>query len=163
MFFHFIGIKDISEKNYTLDLLFEAQDVSQIKDFLNIHKAITLSLEEYTQDPQKFGNVYMVIQFKDSQFKIITKFDSIQSCLDNVVPLELTLIEINDTAHPISPIEYQDLIVKANLAHQAKLQKIEEQKEKAKKAESNLSDPRLQKAYEAIEEIINQIEQVQAI
>ena len=163
MFFHFIGIKDISEKNYTLDLLFEAEDISQIKDFLNFHKAITLSLEEYTKDPQSFGSVYMVIQFKEFQFKIITQFDSVQSCLDNVIPLELTLIEVNDTKSPLSPIEYQDLIVKGNQAHQAKLQKIKEEKEKAQKAESHLSDPRLQKAYQAIEEIINQIEQVQAI
>lgn len=163
MFFHFIGIKDISEKNYTLDLLFEAEDISQIKDFLNFHKAITLSLEEYTQDPQNFGSVYMVIQFKEFQFKIITQFDSVQSCLDNVIPLELTLIEVNDTKSPLSPIEYQDLIVKWNQAHQAELQKIREQKEKKQKAEANLSDPRLQKAYHAIEEIINQIEQVQAI
>ncbi|MBF0981616.1 hypothetical protein HXK74_03180, partial [Candidatus Gracilibacteria bacterium] len=116
MFFHFIGIKDISEKNYTLDLLFEAEDISQIKDFLNFHKAITLSLEEYTKDPQNFGSVYMVIQFKEFQFKIITQFDSVKSCLDNVIPLELTLIEVNDTKHPLSPIEYQDLIVKGNLA-----------------------------------------------
>lgn len=112
MFFHFIGIKDISEKNYTLDLLFEAEDISQIKDFLNFHKAITLSLEEYTKDPQNFGSVYMVIQFKEFQFKIITQFDSVQSCLDNVIPLELTLIEVNNTKSPLSPIEYQDLIVK---------------------------------------------------
>lgn len=163
MFFHFTGIKDISDKNYTLDLLIESEDISQIKEFLNFHKAITLLLEEYPGQPQDFWSVFLTIQHKDSQFKIITKFANIQECLESVVPLELTIIEINDTSHPLSPIEYQDMIVKANQAYQNQLQAIKEQQEKEKKSESSLSDPRLQKAYQAIEDILNQIEQVQAI
>ena len=163
MFFHFTGIKDISDKNYTLDLLIESEDISQIKEFLNFHKAITLLLEEYPGQSQDFWSVFLTIQHKDSQFKIITKFTNIQECLESVVPLELTIIEINDTKHPLSPIEYQDMIVKANQAYQNQLQAIKEQQEKEKKSESSLSDPRLQKAYQAIEDILNQIEQVQAI
>ena len=54
MFFHFTGIKDISDKNYTLDLLIESEDISQIKEFLNFHKAITLLLEEYPGQSQDF-------------------------------------------------------------------------------------------------------------
>lgn len=54
MFFHFIGIKDISEKNYTLDLLFQADDITTVKDFLNEQKAITLGLDIYNEDPQNF-------------------------------------------------------------------------------------------------------------
>ena len=163
MFFHFTGIKDISDKNYTLDLLIESEDISQIKEFLNFHKAITLLLEEYPGQAQDFWSVFLTIQHKDSQFKIITKFTNIQECLESVIPLELTIIEINDTKHPLSPIEYQDMIVKANQAYQNQLQAIKEQQEKEKKSESSLSDPRLQKAYQAIEDILNQIEQVQAI
>ena len=55
------------------------------------------------------------------------------------------------------------MIVKANQDYQNHLQAIKEQQEKEKKSESSLSDPRLQKAYQAIEDILNQIEQVQAI
>ncbi len=42
MFFHLTGIKDISEKNYTLELLIEAEDVASVKNFLSEQKVIIL-------------------------------------------------------------------------------------------------------------------------
>lgn len=54
MFFHLTGIKDISEKNYTLELLIEAEDVAAVKDFLSEQKVIILGLEHYSGEPKDF-------------------------------------------------------------------------------------------------------------
>lgn len=164
MFFHFTGLKEISEKNYTLDLLIQAEDPAPIREFLNFHKAITLLLEPYEQDPLSFGEIFLVIQHKDTQFKIITKFENIQECLENIIPLEITILEVNYTQKtPLSPSEYQNLISSEKAKHNAELEKLKAIKEKEKKAEENLADPRLKKAYEAIEDILNQIEQLQSL
>lgn len=164
MFFHFTGLKEIWEKNYTLDLLFEAEDINLIKDFLNFHKTITLLLESSDQDPQTFGEVFLLIQHKDSQLKVITKFETIEECLENITPFELTILEANYTQKTaLQPAEYQALIAKAKAHHEAEIEKIKAQKEKEKQAEEKLGDSRLPKAYEAIEEIINQIEQIQSL
>lgn len=54
MLFHFVGLKDISEKNYPLDVLIQADDTTIVKDFLSEQKIITLGLEIYNGDPQDF-------------------------------------------------------------------------------------------------------------
>ncbi len=54
MFFHLTGIKDISEKNYTLELLIEAEDVAAVKNFLSEQKVIILGLEHYSAEPKDF-------------------------------------------------------------------------------------------------------------
>lgn len=42
MFFHLTGLKDISDKNYTLSVLIEADDIAVVKNFLETQKVITL-------------------------------------------------------------------------------------------------------------------------
>ena len=54
MFFRLTGIKDISEKNYTLELLIEGHDIVSVKNFLSEQKVIVLGLEHYTRDPRDF-------------------------------------------------------------------------------------------------------------
>jgi len=42
MFFRLTGIKDISDKNYTLELLIEADDAATVKKFLGDQKVIII-------------------------------------------------------------------------------------------------------------------------
>ena len=42
MFFRLTGIKDISDKSYTLELLIEAEDVATVKKFLGDQKVIII-------------------------------------------------------------------------------------------------------------------------
>jgi hypothetical protein len=42
MFFRLTGIKDISDKNYTLELLIEADDITTVKKFLGGQKVIII-------------------------------------------------------------------------------------------------------------------------
>lgn len=62
MFFRLTGIKDISEKNYSLELLIEGQDSTAVKNFLADQKVIVLGLEHYHGEPQDFGGVYLDIK-----------------------------------------------------------------------------------------------------
>lgn len=162
MLFHFVGLKDISEKNYPLDVLIQADDTTIVKDFLSEQKIITLGLEIYNGDPQDFWNIFLSIPYQSTQLKVFIQFESVEKCLESVAPFELEILDINYTKGTLlSPQEVQQLIQKSIEQNNAKKAALASQKKEEIWIKQH--DPRLKKAYEAIEEIINQIEQVQEI
>lgn len=164
MFFHLTGIKDISDKNYSLELLIEGEDVSSVKQFLSDQKVIILGLEHYTGKPEDFGDIYLDIASKDQVFRIVGQLEKLEEFLSYVVKLELKVKTANYFSRPLDEEKVQDLIQAANkqAEHQAQIKKQEKEKAE-KKGRLNYNDKKLKKAYNAIDQIINQIDQLLAI
>lgn len=164
MFFHLTGIKDISDKNYSLELLIEGEDVSSVKQFLSDQKVIILGLEHYTGKPEDFGDIYLDIAGKDQVFRIVGQLEKLEEFLSYVVKLELKVKTANYFSHPLDEEKVQDLIQTVNkqAEHQAQIKKQEKEKAE-KKGRLNYNDKKLKKAYNAIDQIINQIDQLLAI
>lgn len=164
MFFHLTGIKDISEKNYTLELLIEWPDVSSVKHFLADQKVIILGLEHYTPEPKSFWNVYLDIQWWDQVFKIVGQFQKIEEFLSYVVKLKLKVIDANYFDSPLSSEKIQAMLQSAYHQEEQSEILIKKEKEKADKKERlNFKDKKLAKAYDAIDLVINQIDQLLSI
>ncbi len=164
MFFHLTGIKDISDKNYSLELLIEGEDVSSVKQFLSDQKVIILGLEHYTGKPEDFGDIYLDIAGKDQVFRIVGQLEKLEEFLSYVVKLELKVKTANYFSRPLDEEKVQDLIQTVNkqAEHQAQIKKQEKEKAE-KKGRLNYNDKKLKKAYNAIDQIINQIDQLLAI
>lgn len=164
MFFHLTGIKDISDKNYSLELLIEGEDVSSVKQFLSDQKVIILGLEHYTGKPEDFGDIYLDIAGKDQVFRIVGQLEKLEEFLSYVVKLELKVKTANYFSRPLDEEKVQDLIQTVNkqAEHQAQIKKQEKEKAE-KKTRLNYNDKKLKKAYNAIDQIINQIDQLLAI
>ena len=164
MFFHLTGIKDISDKNYSLELLIEGEDVSSVKQFLSDQKVIILGLEHYTGKPEDFGDVYLDIAGKDQVFRIVGQLEKLEEFLSYVVKLELKVKTANYFSRPLDEEKVQDLIQTVNkqAEHQAQIKKQEKEKAE-KKGRLNYNDKKLKKACNAIDQIINQIDQLLAI
>lgn len=162
MFFHFTGIKDISEKNYTLDLLIEAEDISIVKEFLAFQKVVTLGLEIFQGEAKHFGKTFFTVAYKDQLLKIFSQFEDLKELITYLLELWTEIIEANYLDHSALPRqEAQTLLQDLKNQHAAKVEKIRAEKAKADQSlGTNFFDKRLQKAQEAIEEIINQIDQV---
>lgn len=165
MFFHFTGLKDISEKNYTLDLLIEAEDIAIVKDFLASQKVITLGLEHYTGSVEDFGNIFMHLIYKDAYLKVIAHFETVEEVLKYAVKLDLDVKDANYLqGQQMSSEAVQQMLSKFKSQNQARLEQEKKEKEKAEQQVwSAFFDKKLKKAYEAIDEIINQIDQILAI
>jgi hypothetical protein len=164
MFFHLTGIKDISDKNYSLELLIEGEDVSSVKQFLSDQKVIILGLEHYTGKPEAFGDIYLDIASKDQVFRIVGQLEKLEEFLSYVVKLELKVKTANYFSRPLDEEKVQDLIQTVNkqAEHQAQIKQKEREKAE-KKTRLNYNDKKLKKAYNAIDQIINQIDQLLAI
>lgn len=164
MFFHLTGIKDISDKNYSLELLIEGEDVSSVKQFLSDQKVIVLELEYYTGKPEDFGTMYLDIEGKNQVFRIVGQLEKLEEFLSYVVKLELKVTNANYFLNPLDEKKVQSLIQTVNkqAEHQAQIKKQEKEKAE-KKGRLNYNDKKLKKAYNAIDQIINQIDQLLAI
>ena len=101
MFFHLTGIKDISDKNYSLELLIEGEDVSSVKQFLSDQKVIVLGLEYYTGKPGDFGTMYLDIEGKNQVFRIVGQLEKLEEFLSYVVKLELKVTNANYFLNPL--------------------------------------------------------------
>ncbi len=161
MFFHLTGIKDISEKNYTLELLIEAEDVAAVKNFLSEQKVIILGLEHYSAEPKDFWDVYLDVQSKSGIFRVIGQLEKLEDFVSYVVKLKLPIIDANYFSHPLASDKVQDLLRKALQEQEASERSLQIAKEKEEKKKNlNFNDKKLKKAYEAIDQVINQIDQL---
>lgn len=164
MFFHLTGIKDISDKNYSLELLIEGEDVAAVKQFLSDQKVIILGLEHYARKPEDFGDIYLDIEGKEQVFRIVSQLESLEEFLSYVIKLQLKVINANYFSTPLDETTIQEIIQKISSQEEKHAQLLKQEKEKAeKKGKLNFNDKKLKKAYEAIDQIINQIDQLLAI
>ena len=164
MFFHLTGIKDIADRNYSLELLIEGEDVSSVKQFLADQKVIVLGLEHFTNEPQTFGSVYLDVESKKKVFRIVGKFDTLEEFLAYFVKLQLKIVDANSFVSPLEPQKVQSLLQQIYHKQEEQERLYQQAKEKkAKQARLNFQDKKLAKAYEAIDQIISQIDQLLAI
>lgn len=164
MFFHLTGIKDIADRNYSLELLIEGEDVSSVKQFLADQKVIVLGLEHFTNEPQTFGAVYLDVESKKKVFRIVGKFDTLEEFLAYFVKLKLKVVDANSFVSPLEPQKVQSLLQQIYHKQEEQERLYQQAKEKkAKQARLNFQDKKLAKAYEAIDQIVSQIDQLLAI
>lgn len=165
MFFRLTGIKDISDKNYTLELLIEADDAATVKKFLGDQKVIIIWLEIYHWDAADFGKSYVVVKYWDTLVKIIWNFEDLEQFVEYVFQLELEVIDANYIlGNQLSETQVQELINSAREKQIASKKAHQERLKAAQAAEKiNFNDKKLQKAYQAIDDIVNQIDQLMEI
>ena len=165
MFFRLTGIKDISDKNYTLELLIEADDAATVKKFLGDQKVIIIWLEIYQWDIANFGKSYIVVKYWDTLVKIIWNFEDLEQFVEYVFQLELEVIDANYIlGNQLSETQVQEIINSAREKQIASKKAHQERLKAAQAAEKiNFNDKKLQKAYQAIDDIVNQIDQLMEI
>ena len=165
MFFRLTGIKDISDKNYTLELLIEADDAATVKKFLGDQKVIIIWLEIYHWDVANFGKSYIVVKYWDTLVKIIWNFEDLEQFVEYVFQLELEVTDANYVVgNQLSEIQVQEIINSAREKQIASKKAHQERLKAAQAAEKiNFNDKKLQKAYQAIDDIVNQIDQLMEI
>ena len=164
MFFHLTGIKDIADRNYSLEFLIEGEDISSVKQFLADQKVIVLGLEHFTNEPRTFGAVYLDVESKKKVFRIVGKFDTLEEFLAYFVKLKLKVVDANSFVSPLEPQKVQSLLQQIYQKQEEQERLYQQAKEKkAKQAKLNFQDKKLARAYEAIDQIISQIDQLLAI
>ena len=165
MFFHLTWLKDTTEKNYTLDFLIESEDIIKARAFLSEEKVITLGLDEYKEEPQKYWDFFAEIKSKSGATATIIwpKKDSekIDNFIALLVNLKFNIVKADSYSNPIPEEDTKKIIeklVKQEEEHEALIKKQKEEAEKKNKL--NYTDDKLLKSYEAIDQVVDQIDQL---
>lgn len=161
MFFHLTGIKDISEKNYTLERLLQTDDISSVKSFLAKQKVIVLWLVEYTWEASAFWDFYAQLQTENGTITIVSVAETLEGFISDLIRLEFTVLFANSLSQPLEEAQVQQFIQQENQKYQELLQ--QQKAEAQAKKTWGFYDKKLKKAYDAIEQVIDQIDQLSAI
>lgn len=93
--------------------------------------------------------------------KILGQFDELKAFIEYALQLGLEPQDANYFASPIAADQVQELIHSARQQHQEQLAAQQAQKaQQQKELNLNFNDKKLQKSYQAIDDIINQIDQL---
>ncbi len=101
------------------------------------------------------------MQSKSGIFRVIGQLEKLEDFVSYVVKLKLPIIDANYFSHPLASDKVQDLLRKALQEQEASERSLQIAKEKEEKKKNlNFNDKKLKKAYEAIDQVINQIDQL---
>ncbi|HPC34180.1 MAG TPA: hypothetical protein PLP73_00835 [Candidatus Absconditabacterales bacterium] len=138
MYFHVIGIKEVKNEKYNINIVLESESISIAKDFLYFHNIVILNISEYTKPLQSFGNLAIVVKNKPQNIKIISSFDNIYHALEYFMIIGFDIIYTNFTnEQKLSDNEISEIIrntqEKVKKIKEATKQELQQQKEKERK------------------------------
>jgi len=165
MLFHFTWIKNTFEKNYTVEYLIEWEDYNKPKAFLSEETIIVLWFDEYKEEPKAFWNFYAEIKAKSWDVgKLIGNQSTVEEFLAQLVNMELEVINVGSYSEEIKEEKYKPIIERLKNQLNDRKEAYKKKKEEAsKKNMLTYTDERLKKSYVAIDQVVEQIDQLLAI
>lgn len=95
MYFHIIGIKEVQNKKYNMDIVLQGESEIFVREFLHIHNIVLLEISEYKESLEKFGQLELIIEYKNKNLKIISYLTDIEFAAYNFVLIWFKLNYIN--------------------------------------------------------------------
>ena len=165
MLFHFTWIKNTFEKNYTVEYLIEWEDYNKPKAFLSEETIIVLWFDEYKEEPKAFWNFYAEIKAKSWDVgKLIGNQSTVEEFLAQLVNMELEVINVGSYSEEIKEEKFKPIIERLKNQLNDRKEAYKKKKEEAsKKNMLTYTDERLKKSYVAIDQVVEQIDQLLAI
>lgn len=122
---------------------------------------VVVSLEEYEQQPQEFGNIQVLLSFKEQKFTIILKGTSLKEPLYFLFSLELIPEEINFISNPLPKEQIASLIKKVAADHEKQyIEREKEQQRLAQKEQRKFENKDVKEALKVINNNIDRIDQL---
>lgn len=140
MYFHLIWIKEKNWNKFDLDLLLQWWDENFIRGFLSNRWVVIVSLSEFKEDPLKFWNIIVNINYSWSNIQLTIKWEDLSESTLFVISLWLNPVSINYSDNPIPEEQVKDIINTA-------LSKVKEEDKKAKE-QAKMEELKEKKKYE---------------
>lgn len=154
------GIKEGFEKKYNIELLLGVDSVLMAKKILEDTGIIILSLKEYKEQKNKFGNIYFTIDFLQQQVTlVIDSQDDIPTVCNFLMKLGFAITYINFFQNPLPDDQVKNIIAE-NIAKRDQEKEAEKRilQEKKQAEEKIYADPRLQTDKKVIERIFQKMD-----
>ena len=162
MLFHFTWIKNTFEKNYTVEYLIEWEDYNKPKAFLSEETIIVLWFDEYKEEPKAFWNFYAEIKAKSWDIgKFIGKEKTVEEFLAQLINMELNVVKVGSYSEELKEEKTKPIIERLTAQLVERKEAYKKKKEEAsRKNMLTYTDDRLKKSYVAIDQVVEQIDQL---
>ena len=161
MYFHLIWIKEKDWKQHELDLLLQGKDEELVRSFLSHWWVVIVSLNEYKENPEDFGNLKMSVLYNDTEIDIFMAWEDLSQALYSMMFLGLNPKFANYKKDPIPEAEMNDLISSTLSQINAVNKEIQEKKEMEEKREQKkYEEAAIGDSLKIINAEIDRIEQV---
>ncbi len=160
MYFRIIGIKEDKNNKYNIDIVLESASASIAKDFLYDHNIIILSISEYKNPINSFGELEIFVNHKQKNIKIISSFDEIYEATKYFITIGFDVVYANFTnTNKLLDNEVLEMIQKAKEEvdefQKLSSQEIQQQKEKERQI---YNDQKLKKTLDISLSTIQEVE-----
>ena len=164
MYFHLIWIKEKDWKNIDLDFLIQWWDEDFIRKFLWERWVVIVSITEFKEDVKSFGNIKILVQYKDTDIEILIKWDDLKERAYFFISIWLAPHFFNFVENPIPEEEMKQMIDSISLEIKNKIEQLEKEKMKAEMVErKKFSEDVVNESINIININIERIEQFMKI
>ena len=156
MIFHAIAIKDISKKNYNINILIQADSIDLVKSFLQSYNLVVLEISEYKWDTTSFGTAEIIVLYKNKELKIISNLNNLRTIAHDFLIIWFDIKNINFTDYrKLSEQDEKSIIQQAkdDIELDKKVSSQNEDQEKL-----FLHDENLEKALQVTEDVLEDLQ-----
>ena len=161
MTFSVNGIKQEKNEKYKVEMLVCVDAPLLARKILEQKKILILSLKEFSQDKETFGDIYFSINLNFQEITMVTKYEDIQEACTFFTFIGFEIMNINSYSTPLSEKQVDAIIEKAKLEVEKKKAEIEQQS-RQKEAQENkfYQDIDLESAKKNIFRVFEKIEEM---
>ena len=105
MWFHIQVIKQVAGQRYSMKLVIQAETQNILDSFLRRHDILVMKQQTYTQDVQKFGDVYGRIHDQWIDYDIVVAEKSMHDAIYTMLLFGWDIIAINSHSNALEPRE----------------------------------------------------------
>ena len=150
MIFRVVGIKEVSKRNYNLDVLIEADSADFIRNMLHDLWVVVLDVAEYPWDALSFWTAWIVLKYNDQDVNIVSNLTNLRMVAHKFILMWFEIKSINflDEWHKMSDQVASKLLQTAinDVELEKKVEKEDWQSEE-KKEEVTYRDEDLEKTW----------------
>lgn len=116
MYFHIIGIKEVQNKKYNMDIVLQWESETFIRKFLHSHNIVLLEISEYKDDLDSFGKLELIVEYKQKNIQTISYLTDIEIAAYTFMMIGFTIIYINFLwESKLSDYQVQEIINKSSI------------------------------------------------
>lgn len=138
MTFSVNGIKQEKTEKLKVEILVCVDASLLVRKILEQRNIMVLSLKEFAEDKQTFGDIYFTINLNYQEVEIVTKYEDIQEAANFFSFIGFDILTINSYSRPITPKEILPIIAQAKVEARTRKTEVQEQIERIEAQENKV-------------------------
>lgn len=159
MIFHTIAIKEVSKKNYNVNVLIQAESVEFIKSLLQSYNLAILEISEYKWEVDTFGTAEITINHKNKDVVMTSNLNNLRTLVHDFLIIGFDVKSVNFVDYRKLSWQEVSTIIQQAKDDVALDKKLEKESTDIENETIFLHDIKLEKAISVANDVLQDIQQ----